>query len=505
MAEKVILTILDGFGLSKEKEGNAIYLADTPNLDNIFANYPFSKLEASGKAVGLPEGFMGNSEVGHLNLGAGRIVYQELTRIDKAIEDGDFFTNKAFVEAFLHAKENNKRVHVMGLLSDGGVHSHINHLKALFKLAQKVEFKNLTVHCFMDGRDTPPDSGKNYINELTEFINEMGFGEIGVISGRFYAMDRDKRWDRVEKAYNALVIGEGNKANSPIEAVLNSYEQKITDEFIEPTVVKGSHSVKDGDSVIFYNFRADRAREITHAFVDEDFNEFKREKVNLHSFVTFTHYEDGLPVNVAFPPESLTNILGEILANNSINQLRIAETEKYAHVTFFFNGGREEKFKNEDRVLVPSPKVATYDLKPEMSAYEVKDKVIEAINSDKYQVIVLNFANCDMVGHTGFLNAAIKAVETVDKCVKEIVDAVLKNGWHMLLTADHGNADKMFDEKGEPFTAHSTNPVPVCLISEKYKSCSLKEGALKDIAPTILDILGITQPKEMTGISLIKK
>jgi 2,3-bisphosphoglycerate-independent phosphoglycerate mutase len=447
---------------------------------------------------------MGNSEVGHLNLGAGRIVYQELTRIDKAIEDGDFFENNAFLNAFKNAKENDKRVHIMGLLSDGGVHSHINHLKALFKLAEKENFENLTVHCFMDGRDTPPDSGKKYIKLLSEFIDKKGFGEIGVISGRFYAMDRDKRWDRIEKAYNALVSGEGEKAGSPEEAVLKSYKSKITDEFIKPVIVEGSSTVRDGDSIIFYNFRADRARELTHAFVDKDFTEFDRKKVELASFVTFTHYENGLPVNVAFPPESLTNILGEILANNSINQLRIAETEKYAHVTFFFNGGREEKFENEDRILVPSPKVATYDLKPEMSAYEVKDKVLDAIESDKYQVIILNFANCDMVGHTGFLNAAIKAVETVDKCVSEIVDTVLKKEWHMILTADHGNADKMFDENKEPFTAHSTNPVPVCLISKKYKNRRLKKGALKDIAPTILDILGITKPKEMTGISLIE-
>jgi len=504
MKNKVILTILDGFGLSNVKKGNAITKANTPNLDRIFANYPFSQLQASGKSVGLPEGFMGNSEVGHLNLGAGRIVYQELTRIDKSIEDGDFFTNPAFIKAIENAKQSNGRLHIMGLLSDGGVHSHINHLKALFELAEKQNFKNLTIHCFMDGRDTPPDSGKNYIQELSDFINLKGFGEIGVISGRYYAMDRDKRWDRVEKAYNALVLGIGNKSDNPIECILDAYKKGETDEFITPSIVNNSSTIKKGDSVVFFNFRADRAREITHAFVDKKFKGFERKYVDLSTYVTLTHYEDNLPVTVAFPPVSLTNILGEILSQNNINQLRIAETEKYAHVTFFFNGGKEENFKNEDRILVPSPKVATYDLKPEMSAFEVKDKVIEAIKSDKYQVIILNFANCDMVGHTRFLDAAVKAVETVDKCIGELTETVLSKNWNMLLTADHGNADKMFDENGDPFTAHSTNPVPVCLISEKYKNVKLKQGALKDIAPTILKILGLKQPKEMTGESLIK-
>lgn len=503
MNEKVILIIMDGFGLSKQDYGNAIKAAKTPNLFKLFTNYPFSQLKASGLAVGLPEGQMGNSEVGHLNIGAGRVVYQDITRINKAIEDGSFFENPILKDAFLKSK--GKRIHLFGLVSDGGVHSHLKHLKALVQMGRETEQKDIVIHCFTDGRDTPPDSGIEYIKELENFIERIGFGQIGTISGRYYAMDRDKRWERIKLAYDAIVFGKAPEFEKASKGIENAYKNGETDEFIKPFKIKGYKPVEDGDSVIFFNFRADRVRQICHALLDKDFPYFETKKIEFCDFVTFTEYEEGLPVKIAFPPEKLKNIFGETISTEGLNQLRIAETEKYAHVTFFFNGGEEKKFPGEDRVLIPSPKVATYDLKPEMSAFEVTDKVVEAINSSKYHVIILNYANCDMVGHTGVFDAAVKAVETVDKCVGKVVENALAKKWHTIITADHGNADKMYDEEGNPFTAHTTNPVPICLVSEKFKGKRLKKGALKDIAPTMLEILGIEKPKEMDGNSLIKK
>ncbi len=505
MNEKVILTIMDGFGLSEQEFGNAVKAAKTPNLFKLFTTYPFSKLKASGLAVGLPEGQMGNSEVGHLNIGAGRVVYQDITRINKAIEDGSFYENPVLKEAFIKSKEKGKRIHLFGLVSDGGVHSHINHLKALVQMGRETGQKNIVIHCFTDGRDTPPDSGIEYIEELEKFLERMGFGTIGTVSGRYYAMDRDKRWERIKLAYDSIIYGNAPEFDKASTGVKEAYKKGETDEFIKPFKIKGYKPVEDGDSVIFFNFRADRVRQICHAFLDRDFQHFEIRRIEFSDFATFTEYEEGLPVKIAFPPEKLTNIFGEVISKKGLKQLRIAETEKYAHVTFFFNGGEEKKFEGEDRILVPSPKVATYDLKPEMSAFEVTKKVVEAIESNKYQVIILNFANCDMVGHTGVFEAAKKAVETVDRCVGKVAETSLKNGWHMLLTADHGNAEKMYDEEGNPFTAHTTNPVPFCLISEKYKNKRVKNGALKDLAPTMLEILGIEKPEEMTGQSLLKK
>ncbi|BBB32855.1 2,3-bisphosphoglycerate-independent phosphoglycerate mutase [Thermotomaculum hydrothermale] len=505
MKERVILTIMDGFGLSEQEYGNAVKAAKTPNLFKLFTTYPFSKLKASGLAVGLPEGQMGNSEVGHLNIGAGRVVYQDITRINKAIENGRFFENKTLKQAFIKSKEKGKRVHLFGLVSDGGVHSHINHLKALIQMGRETKQEHIVIHCFTDGRDTPPDSGIEYIKELENFLKRMGFGEIGTVSGRYYAMDRDKRWERIKLAYDNIVFGKAPEFEKASDGIKKAYENGETDEFIKPFKVKGYREIEEGDAVIFFNFRADRVRQICHAFLDKEFPHFERKLINFSDFVTFTEYEEGLPVKIAFPPERLINIFGEVISKHGLKQLRIAETEKYAHVTFFFNGGEEKKFEGEDRILVPSPKVATYDLKPEMSAFEVTEKVLDAINNNKYDVIILNFANCDMVGHTGVFEAAVKAVETVDQCVGKVADAVLKNNWHMLLTADHGNAEKMYDEEGNPFTAHTTNPVPFCLISEKYKGRRVKNGALKDLAPTMLEILGIEKPEEMTGESLIKK
>jgi len=504
-----MLTILDGFGDNPNREGNAVKLANTPNIDRLMKKYPTTKIAASEMAVGLPEGQMGNSEVGHTNIGAGRIVYQELTRITKSIEDGDFFANSELVNAIENCKKNNSKLHILGLLSDGGVHSHNRHLYGLLELAKRRDFENVYVHCFLDGRDTPPASAENYIQELEEKMKEKGVGRIASISGRFYSMDRDKRWNRVQKAYDAMVNGNGIKCGSSINAIENSYQKEVFDEFVEPTVITNGDKpvalIEEGDSVIFFNFRPDRAREITRALVDKEFKEFETKKMNLY-FVCFTSYDETMPnVHIAFKKEPIVNTLGEIISKNGGKQLRIAETEKYAHVTFFFNGGEEKQYDGEDRILVPSPKVETYDLKPEMSAYEVCDKVVEAINSKKYNCIILNFANPDMVGHTGSLPAAIKAVETIDECVGKIYDAIESQKANLIITADHGNAEQMIDYKtGEPHTAHTTNLVPLILISEK-ENIKLKEGRLCDLAPTILQLMEIEQPKEMTGSTLIEK
>ncbi len=502
-----MLMILDGFGENGEERANAVKLANTPNIDKLMKTCPTTDIHTSGLDVGLPEGQMGNSEVGHTNIGAGRIVYQELTRITKSIEDGDFFTNEEFVAAIENCKKYNSKLHIMGLLSNGGVHSHIRHLFGLLELAKRRDFEDVYVHCFMDGRDTAPSSGESFISELEEKMKEKGVGKIATITGRFYAMDRDKRWQRVEKAYNALVKGEGEKATSAIGAIESSYQKEIFDEFIEPTVIVNGETpvatIGKHDSVIFYNYRPDRAREITRALVDKEFNEFEVEKDLDLYYVCMTSYDETMPnVHIAFKKEELKNTFGEYISNKGLTQLRIAETEKYAHVTFFFNGGEEKQYKGEDRILVPSPKVETYDLKPEMSAYEVTDKVVEAINSEKYDCIILNYANPDMVGHTGNLEAAIKAIETIDECVGRVVEAVQKQEGVLLITADHGNAEQMIDYKtGEPHTAHTTNPVPLILVG--MEEAKLKEGKLADLAPTMLDIMHLEKPEEMTGESLL--
>ena len=505
-----VLMILDGYGLRDEKKGNGIAEANTPVMDKLMAEYPFVKGNASGLAVGLPDGQMGNSEVGHMNMGAGRIIYQELTKITKAIDDGDFFENPEFLAAADTCKKNDSALHLFGLVSDGGVHSHIEHLYGLLELAKKNGLNRVYVHALLDGRDVPPASAADYIDTLNAKLKEIGVGKLATVMGRFYGMDRDNRWERVGKAYAALVYGEGIQADDAAAAVRKSYTEideegkHITDEFVLPTVISGTERIKSGDSVIFFNFRPDRAREITRTFVDDDFAGFERKGGRQKVFyVCMTQYDASMPnVEVAFKPEELNNTLGEFLANNGMTQLRIAETEKYAHVTFFFNGGREVKFEGEDRILVASPKVATYDLQPEMSANEVCDKVCAAIESGKYDVVILNFANCDMVGHTGVFEAAEKAVETVDTCVGRVEDSTLKMGGVMLLTADHGNADRMLAEDGTPFTAHTTNPVPFAVIG---KQCELRDGGrLCDISPTIIKLLGLTQPKEMTGESIVK-
>ena len=504
----VMLMILDGFGINPNEKGNAVAIANTPNIDKLKKTWPTTIIHTSGLDVGLPEGQMGNSEVGHTNIGAGRIVYQDLTRITKSIEDGDFFSIKELSDAIDNCKKNNSNLHIMGLLSDGGVHSHIRHLIALLELAKRKDFENVYVHCFMDGRDTPPTSGEGYIAKLEEKMKEKGVGKIATIEGRFYAMDRDKRWNRVKKAYDAMVNGVGEEATSALGAIEASYQKEVFDEFVKPTVICNGDSpvatIKDNDSVIFFNFRPDRAREITRTLVDKDFNEFETKKMNLF-FVCFTQYDETMPnVKIAFKPETLVNTFGEYISKKGLKQLRIAETEKYAHVTFFFNGGEEKEYEGEDRILVPSPKVETYDLKPEMSALEVTDKVVEAINSGKYDSIILNYANPDMVGHTGSLEAAVKAVETIDGCVGKVVEAIEKQNGVLIITADHGNAEQMIDYKtGEPQTAHTTNPVPLILVG--LEGVKLKEGKLADLAPTMLDIMGLEKPQEMTGESLIEK
>ena len=504
----VMLMILDGFGINPNEKGNAVAIANTPNIDKLKKTWPTTIIHTSGLDVGLPEGQMGNSEVGHTNIGAGRIVYQDLTRITKSIQDGNFFSIKEFSDAIDNCKKNNSNLHIMGLLSDGGVHSHIRHLVALLEFAKRKDFENVYVHCFMDGRDTPPTSGEGYIAKLEEKMKEKGVGKIATIEGRFYAMDRDKRWNRVKEAYDAMVNGVGEEATSAVGAIEASYQKEVFDEFVKPTVIHSGDSpvatIKDNDSVIFFNFRPDRAREITRTLVDKDFNEFETKKMNLF-FVCFTQYDETMPnVKIAFKPETLVNTFGEYISKKGLKQLRIAETEKYAHVTFFFNGGEEKEYEGEDRILVPSPKVETYDLKPEMSALEVTDKVVEAINSGKYDSIILNYANPDMVGHTGSLEAAVKAVETIDGCVGKVVEAIEKQNGVLIITADHGNAEQMIDYKtGEPQTAHTTNPVPLILVG--LEGVKLKEGKLADLAPTMLDIMGLEKPQEMTGESLIEK
>ena len=506
-----VLMILDGYGLNEKSEANAVALGKTPVMDALMKEYPFVKGYASGMAVGLPDGQMGNSEVGHLNMGAGRVVYQELTRITKEIQDGDFFQNEALLKAVKNVKENNSALHLFGLLSDGGVHSHNTHLYGLLELAKREGLQKVYVHCFLDGRDTPPASGKDFVAELADKMKELGVGEIASVMGRYYAMDRDNRWDRVELAYNAMVKGSGEKAEDAVEAVAASYAADKTDEFVLPTVITKNGAptatVADKDSVIFYNFRPDRAREITRAFCADDFDGFAREKRIDTTFVCFSEYDVTIPnKEVAFHKVSITNTFGEFLAANNKTQARIAETEKYAHVTFFFNGGVEEPNKGEDRILVKSPKVATYDLKPEMSAYEVCEKLVDAIKADKYDVIVINFANPDMVGHTGVQAAAIKAVEAVDECVGKAVEAVKEVGGTMFICADHGNAEQLIDyETGEPFTAHTTNPVPFILVNYDEAYTLREGGCLADIAPTLIEIMGMTQPAEMTGKSLLIK
>ncbi|HIY18028.1 MAG TPA: 2,3-bisphosphoglycerate-independent phosphoglycerate mutase [Candidatus Blautia avistercoris] len=506
-----VLMILDGYGLNKKQEHNAVFEGKTPVMDKLMKEYPFVEGYASGLAVGLPDGQMGNSEVGHMNMGAGRIVYQELTRITKEIEDGDFFQNEALLAAMKNAKENDSAIHFMGLLSDGGVHSHNTHLYGLLEMAKKNGLSKVYVHCFLDGRDTPPASGKSYIEELQAKMKEIGVGEIGVVSGRYYAMDRDNRWDRVEKAYRALVHGEGVKGSDAAEAVQKSYDEGTTDEFVVPTVMEKDGKpvtvISDKDSVVFFNFRPDRAREITRAFCDNEFSGFQREKKLDVTFVCFTDYDETIENKlVAFHKVALKNTFGEYLAAHNMTQVRIAETEKYAHVTFFFNGGVEEPNAGEDRILVKSPKVATYDLQPQMSAPQVCDKLVEAIKSGKYDVVIVNFANPDMVGHTGVESAAIAAIEAVDECVGRTVEAIKEVNGQMFIYADHGNAEQLVDyETGDPFTAHTTNPVPFILVNAD-PAYSLKEGGcLADIVPTLIELMGMEKPAEMTGTSLLKK
>ena len=504
-----MLAILDGWGINDKEEANAVKLAKTPNLDSIISQYPNTKIKTSGLDVGLPDGQMGNSEVGHTNIGAGRIVYQELTRITKSIQDGDFFEKKEFLDAINYCKKHNSDLHLYGLLSNGGVHSHNTHLYALLELCKKQDYDKVYVHCFLDGRDTPPASGESFIAELEDKIKEIGVGKIATIMGRYYAMDRDKRWDRVELAYNALANGEGLKATSAIDAIESAYQREEFDEFVKPTVIIENDipvaTIKQNDSIIFFNFRPDRAREITRVFVDKAFNGFEK-KFQYVNYVCMTQYDETMPgVEVAFKPTEIKNTFGEYISKNEYSQLRIAETEKYAHVTFFFNGGNEVKYEGEDRILVNSPKVATYDLQPEMSAFEVTDKVVDVIRKNETDVIILNFANCDMVGHTGNLDAAIKAVETVDECIGKIVTEVLKVDGTIMITADHGNAEQMVDyTTGDPHTAHTTTPVPLIIAGCK-DDIKLKEGRLADIAPTMLDLIGLEKPEEMTGESVIER
>lgn len=506
MAKKPIaLIIMDGFGCNSDNYGNAIAAADTPNIDK-YMKGPNTIIGASGLDVGLPDGQIGNSEVGHTNIGAGRIVYQMLVKISKSIKDGDFFENPALLSAMNNCKEKNSALHLMGLLSPGGVHSHMEHLYGLLEMAKRNGLEKVYVHAFLDGRDEPPSSAAEFMSETCNKIKEIGVGSVATISGRFYAMDRDNAWDRVEKAYNAMVLGDGVDANGkcPVQAIKDSYANEVTDEFMLPTVTDKNGMIKENDSVIFFNFRPDRARQITRAFVDPEFKGFERKNgffpVN---FVCMAQYDAAMPnVSVAFPPEALKMTLGEYLSKLGKTQLRIAETQKYAHVTFFFNGGEEKQFDGEDRILIKSPDVETFDMKPEMSAYEVTDAVVDAINSDKYDVIILNYANCDMVGHTGIFDAAKAAVEAVDTCVGRMVDAIQAKGGVALITADHGNADKMYEPDGSAFTAHTTNPVPFIVVGY---DCELRDGGvLADIAPTILQILEVPQPEEMTGKSLIK-
>lgn len=508
--QTTLLLILDGFGINENNEANAVASAKTPHLDAIMKKYPTVKGYASGMAVGLPDGQMGNSEVGHLNMGAGRIVYQQLTSITKAIQDGDFFKNAALIKAMNVCKENNSALHLFGLLSDGGVHSHIDHLYGLLEMAKKEGLSKVYVHAFLDGRDTPPTSAKEFMTQLVAKMNEIGVGKVASISGRYYAMDRDNRWERVEQAYNAIALGKGAEATDPVKAIADSYANDKNDEFVIPTVItengEAIGKIKPEDSIIFFNFRPDRAREMTRVFCDPEFDGFERERIGA-AFTTFTQYDITIPnAEVCFLPEELTNTFGEFLAKNGKTQLRIAETEKYAHVTFFFNGGEEEPNEGEERILVSSPKVATYDLQPEMSVPEVSDKLDAAIRSGKYDVIICNFANPDMVGHTGNLEAAEKAIEAVDTAVGKVIKAIEETNGYAFICADHGNAEQMIDyTNGEAFTAHTTNPVPFVLVNYK-EGVTLKEGGkLADIAPTLIEMMGMEKPAEMTGESLLVK
>ncbi|GAA0352603.1 2,3-bisphosphoglycerate-independent phosphoglycerate mutase [Caldalkalibacillus horti] len=506
----VALIILDGFGLRDEMQGNAVSHARKPNYDRYWENYPHTTLTASGEAVGLPGGQMGNSEVGHLNIGSGRIVYQDLTRVNKEISEGAFFDNEVMIEAMRYAKREGKKLHLYGLLSDGGVHSHINHLFALLRLAKTEQLTEVYIHAFLDGRDVAPDSAQSYIELLLAKMKELGVGKLATVQGRYYSMDRDKRWDRVEKAYRAMVYGEGPKYTDPIQAITESYEQSVFDEFVIPTVMVDEHGepvaqIESGDAVIFYNFRPDRAIQISNVFTNEDFRGFDRGEStpkNLH-YVCLTHFSETVQGFVAYKPVNLDNTLGEVLTQNGLKQLRIAETEKYPHVTFFFSGGREAPFEGEERVLIASPKVATYDLQPEMSAYEVTDRLLQELDRDHHDVIILNFANPDMVGHSGMLEPTVKAIEAVDTCLGKIVDKILAKDGVALITADHGNADMVLDPANRPVTSHTTNPVPFIVTKN---GAELREGGiLADISPTILDLLGVQQPVEMTGASMIKK
>ena len=502
MKTPTTLIIMDGFGTGAQSAGNAIANAPTPNLDRIFAECPGCRLSASGLDVGLPEGQMGNSEVGHTNIGAGRVVFQDLPHISRDIQSGEFFKNTAYTEAMENCREWGSALHLMGLLSDGGVHSHITHLFALLQMAREQGIEKVYVHCFLDGRDVPPTSGKHFVEQLQAKLQQLGVGQIATVMGRYYAMDRDKRWDRLQRAYDAMVCGQAPYEPDPAAAVQKSYDAGVTDEFMEPVGCAKGAQFQDNDSVIFFNFRPDRAREITRTMVDEDFTDVQRTTgfVPVH-FVCTTEYDATMPnVTVAYPRQKLENIFGEYISKLGLTQLRIAETEKYAHVTFFFNGGVEQVFPGEDRVLIASPKVATYDLKPEMSAYEVMEEAVRRILSGAYDVIILNFANCDMVGHTGIYEAACKAVTTVDECVAKVVEATSKMGGISLITADHGNAERMIDTDGEPFTAHTTNPVPFYIVGANVR---LRDGRLADIAPTMLDLMGLEKPAEMDGETLI--
>ncbi|KKQ93652.1 MAG: 2,3-bisphosphoglycerate-independent phosphoglycerate mutase [candidate division CPR2 bacterium GW2011_GWC1_39_9] len=513
MKKLIALIILDGFGLNDKEGGNAVFMAKKPNFDKYWNTYPHTKIMGSGEYVGLPKNQMGNSEVGHLNIGAGRVVYQNLLRISKAIENGKFYNNPVLNKAMDEATKNNSALHLMGLVSDGGVHSHNSHLYALLKMAKDKRLSKVFVHCFLDGRDTPPTSGAGYVKELQQKMQELGIGKIASISGRYYAMDRDKRWERIQKSYDALLLGEGNRETDAIEAIEKSYLQDINDEFVLPTVMVENDepvaTIKENDSVIFFNFRPDRARQLTRTLTENDFSEINRPSGYFKTnFITMTNYDETLKnVHIAYEDKEIINTLGEYLSKLGKKQLRIAETEKYAHVTYFFSGGREKVFEGEDRALIASPKVATYDLKPEMSAYEVTAEALKRIDSGILDIIILNFANCDMVGHSGIIPAAVKAVETVDNCLGVIIEKILENGGQALITADHGNAEQMIDyETGQPHTAHTTNPVPLILISDKYKDATLKEnGCLADLAPTLLKLMDLKKPEEMTGRNLINE
>jgi 2,3-bisphosphoglycerate-independent phosphoglycerate mutase len=507
--EPVILVILDGFGINPRKEGNAIATASKPNLDKLLRDYPNSRLSMSGVHVGLPEGQMGNSEVGHMILGAGRIVYQDLTLIHKDIDEGTFYQNKVLLDALRKTRESGARLHLMGLLGDGGVHSHQRHMEAIIEMARREKIGNVYLHLFLDGRDTPPNSAEQFVLDLNEKLKNFPNVKIATVSGRYYAMDRDKRWDRVEKAYLCLTEGIGNKADSALDAIGSSYKEKITDEFVLPTVISGAAPeglIHDGDGVIFFNFRADRARELTRALTDKDFKEFTRKRrIDLATYTTMTQYDETFDVPVAYPAREIRRILGEVASQAGIRQLRIAETEKYAHVTYFFNGGEEKKFPGEERILIPSPRdVATYDLKPQMSAREVTEALVKYVSEQDVGLVIANFANADMVGHTGNFEASVKAVEVIDECLGRVVDAAITKRGKVVITADHGNIEQLIDyDTGKPHTAHTTNLVPVILVDEERKKCRLNQGTAIDVAPTVLAMLKLTPPREMTGKSLI--